>query len=136
MISGSRKIKNCAGFSLLEVVVAFVVLALVLGVLYQVFSSTARRADLVAQYHHAVLLADSKLTEIAADNRLPAGAATGEFDARYRWESHITPYRWNASTTAEEPGFVPYGITVRVFWQRHNKKRSVTMTTVRVRKAG
>ena len=79
------------GFSLLEVLVAFTILALTLGVLWQIFSATAQRATVVQDTHRAVMLAESKMSELALTDVVRAGADAGEVDATFRWQRHVEP---------------------------------------------
>ena len=132
MIRRPCNIRNCAGFSLLEVVVAFAILALALGTLYQIFSSTARRAVLVQQYSHAVLLADSKLTEIGTADALRKGIDAGEFDQQYRWERRIEPYPPYDGATDRPSPLIPYRVTVEIHWGQSEGQRSIALTTVRL----
>jgi general secretion pathway protein I len=54
------------GFSLLEVLVAFVILSLVATALFRLFSGALVNASAADDYTHAVLVAESALTEAAA----------------------------------------------------------------------
>ncbi|MBL6699470.1 MAG: type II secretion system protein, partial [Luminiphilus sp.] len=51
------------GFSLIEMLVALVVLSLSLGVLYQAAAGATRNVRVAAEYTEAVMLAESKLAE-------------------------------------------------------------------------
>ena len=63
------------GFSLLEVLVAFAILALSLGVLMQIFSRAMNTTALSGSYSLAVALAEAKLNSVGADIPLEAGRA-------------------------------------------------------------
>ena len=128
MISRSCNTRRCAGFSLLEVVVAFAILALALGVLWQIFSGAARRATMVQEYHRAVMLADSKMVELAAADILRPGTEGGEFDAHYRWQRRVEPYIAGDGSPRSTASHVPYAVTVEVRWGQ----RSIALTTVRL----
>ena len=121
---------KCAGFSLLEVVVAFVILALTLGTLYQIFSLAAQRAVLVQEYSHAVLLADAKLTE--AVDVSGAASEAGELDEKYRWERRIEPFALQEGSREQPSLLVPYRVTVEVRWGQSQGQRSIALTTVRL----
>ncbi|MBK8175513.1 MAG: prepilin-type N-terminal cleavage/methylation domain-containing protein [Rhodospirillales bacterium] len=79
-----------AGFTLLEVLVAFAVLAVLIVPILQVFGGgmgSTRTARTVAM---ATLLARSKLAEVAAARPLAVGEAEGTFeDAGFRWRASI-----------------------------------------------
>jgi general secretion pathway protein I len=132
MTSHSRKIAGCRGFSLLEVLVAFAILALSLGVLYQIFSSAAQRATLLQEYNRAVLLGETKLARIGVEEALVAGSRTGEFDERYRWTSLVEPVPTARRKDPQRVAMRPYRVTVKVDWGKRDQPRSVAFTTIRL----
>ncbi len=79
------------GFSLLELIVAFVVFALAFGFLMQIVSGSLRNARQSAHYTQAALLAQSRLAEMGAGELLKPGSESGRFDNRYRWRLDVTP---------------------------------------------
>ena len=81
------------GFSLLEVLVAFVILSLVATALFRLFSGALVNASAADDYTHAVLVAESALTEAAA--AVPLVETTGSGSAeegRISWTTHVTAY--------------------------------------------
>lgn len=83
-----------AGFSLLEVIVAFLVFALIATVVLAIVSRGLTGAEQTAQYQHAVMLAESLLDRAAAES-LPPGQHEGSYPGGYEWTLRIDP----------EPGF-------------------------------
>ena len=79
-----------AGFSLIEVLVAFVILALTLSVIMRIFSGGLRNVALAEDYSRAALLAESRLAELSVQPL--EGEAGGEFDGKYRWRSTVRPW--------------------------------------------
>jgi general secretion pathway protein I len=80
-----------AGFTVLEVLMAFVLLALTLGALLQVFSSGLRDAQLADEYARATMIAQSKLAGFTAAEALAEGAAAGRDDP-FDWTLTAVPY--------------------------------------------
>ena len=81
------------GFSLLEVLVAFVVLAVVGTVLSQLYSSSLRNAGAAEEWSRATLVAEGRLAQAAAAVPLKEGSATGsEDDGRINWTTRVEPY--------------------------------------------
>lgn len=81
------------GFSLLEVLVAFVILALVATALFRLFSGALGNMGAAEDYSRAALLAESVLAETAAAQPLREGATTGTADGgRYAWTAKVMPY--------------------------------------------
>jgi general secretion pathway protein I len=81
------------GFSLLEVLVAFVILALVGTVLSQLYSSSLRNAGAAEEWSRAELVAEGRLAAATAAIPLKEGSASGsEDDGRINWSTRIEPY--------------------------------------------
>ncbi|HOB65966.1 prepilin-type N-terminal cleavage/methylation domain-containing protein [Ottowia sp.] len=93
MIStGSRRRlrPRAGGFSLLEILVAFAIMALSLGALYKVMGNSARQAGHLSSQEGAVLLAESLLSAystIPADGVRDAGTSAG-----FEWQVSSAPY--------------------------------------------
>ena len=79
------------GFTLIEILVALTMFAVVGGSLLQLFSQGLRSARIAGEHEHAVLLARSKLTELQAYRELKPGSYKGTFDDDYRWQADLTP---------------------------------------------
>ena len=81
------------GFSLLEVLVAFVILALVVTALFRLFSGALVNASAADDYTHAVLVAESVLAEAAATVPLVEATNNGTADdGRIAWTTQVTAY--------------------------------------------
>ena len=81
------------GFSLLEVLVAFVILSLVATALFRLFSGALVNASAADDYTHAVLVAESVLAEAAAARPLVETTNSGSADdGRVSWTTHVTFY--------------------------------------------
>lgn len=115
------------GFSLLEVLVAFAILALTLGVLMNIFSGGLRNLGDGEQYTRAVLQAQSKLSEIGVSQPLTPGETSGEFGASSRWTTQITPVALTPSGNASL-----YQVDVTVQWGDGTKQRAVSLQTLKI----
>ena len=81
------------GFSLIEVLVAFVILALVATALFNLFSSSLNNASAAEEWSRAVQVAESRLASAAAARPLREATERGaEFDGRVKWETAVAPY--------------------------------------------
>jgi len=81
------------GYSLIEVIVAFAVLALALTLLLGTLSGGVRQVRESADAGRAALHAQSLLDTLGFDGPLTPGRSTGEFDeGRYQWELNIAPW--------------------------------------------
>jgi len=119
------------GFSLLEVLVAFSILALSLGVLLEIFSTALRGVGLSEHYSRAVLLAESRLADVGADIPLESGASDSGEEDGYRWQVRVTPY--SAEDLETGPGYrEPLLVSVLVSWEDLDRERRVSAETLRL----
>ncbi len=114
MTSNKRLIR---GFTLIEILVALIILGLSLGVIMQIFSAGLDRARKTEARAVAVQLAESKLAAIGIEEPLTEGVTDGQFDERFRWRVLVQPYRPAGDDTDETTALVhAYAVNVRVFW--------------------
>lgn len=85
--------KRQRGYSLLEVIVAFALLALALTLLLGSLSGAARQVHNADLRTRAMLHAQSLLAASGIEQPLQEGRAQGDWeDGRYRWELQVEPY--------------------------------------------
>ena len=127
------------GFSLLEVLAAFVILALVGTLLFRLFGASLNNAGAADDYSRAALFAESRLTAAAAVVPLREGSDQGlSDDGRYAWTSTVTPYVPPDSTPdqirfGEAAIVVLWRVGVTVTWPGTlGNERSLTLSTVRL----
>ena len=85
--------RNEAGFSVLEVLVAFIIVALVVTALFQLFGASLRNASGAGDWTRALLVAQSRLALEASTQPLrEASDAGAESDGRIAWRASVTPY--------------------------------------------
>ena len=91
----NRRVANKAmqGFSLLEILVAFTVLAMAMGVLMQIFSRGVNGATLADRYAKATMFAESKLASVGIEEALKETASAGKFDDDFSWALAVRPYQ-------------------------------------------
>ncbi len=121
------------GFTLLEVLVAFAVLAVSLGVLFQIFSTGTRASRAAEAYTHATLLAESKLAAVGIEEPLDEGERTGEFDNGFDWRVAVRPYRPDGQEADGPRSLLAYEVGVTVSWNGGGGEKSVPLTTLRLK---
>lgn len=121
------------GFSLLEILVAFAILSIFLGVLLNIFAGGVRSADLTGQYARAVQLAESLLASVGHDVTLEPKVMNGVADDIYRWRIVIEPY------TPPEPEWQPEKVQVQAFqvgvtihWPSGLSERQFALSSLRL----
>lgn len=81
------------GFSLIEVLVAFVILALVATALFRLFSSSLTNASVSEEWSRALQVAESHLAMASAAQPLKEASERGsDLDGRVQWETSVVPY--------------------------------------------
>jgi general secretion pathway protein I len=119
------------GFSLLEVLVAFAILSVSLGVLLQVFATGLRNTTLSEEYTLATLHAESLLAQLGTEIPLNEGIQEGQLDDTYAWRSTVVPYVAEG-VDPEMMDILAYQARVEVFWQGTRQTRSVMLETLRL----
>jgi general secretion pathway protein I len=85
--------KQQRGYSLIEVIVAFALLALAMTLLLGSLSGAARQVRTADAQGRAALHAQSLLTAAGIEAPLAAGRRQGDWEqGRYRWTLEVTPY--------------------------------------------
>jgi general secretion pathway protein I len=120
--------RQARGFTLIEILVALTVFALVGGTLLQLFHSGLKTARIATEHTHAALLARSKLAELQAFDRLQPGTDEGEFADGFRWQVVLSEL-----PELQQPGvtpLTPLALSLRVLWGTDDDERSVTVDSL------
>jgi len=119
------------GFSLLEVLVAFSILALSLGVLLRIFGGNGRLAGLAEEHSRAVVLAESVLAKAGVETPLQLGQTSGN-EAPFGWVIRVTPFTPPGEPLPEQLPFNAYWVEVAVEWGEGSELRSFNLNTLRL----
>nr|MCH9696616.1 prepilin-type N-terminal cleavage/methylation domain-containing protein [Gammaproteobacteria bacterium] len=80
------KIKSTqSGFSLLEILVAFTIMAISVTVLLEIFGKNTQIAFHSQNYTRAISLAESLLDSVGREEKLPDSGGSGDFDDQFNW---------------------------------------------------
>jgi len=110
------------GFTLLEILAAFTILALFVSAAFQAFSAGMGSSVRTLEYAKAQILAQSRLETMASSPSLTIGTEQGQ------WEpAGHTPLQWKTRVEPiEEAGLLTlFATTVEVSWPDENKADSV-----------
>ena len=78
-----------SGFTLLEVLVAFIVFVLIFGAVLEALGTAMRNTRRSSEVSIAALWAQSKLDTIGTIEEIDEGSESGDFDDKYRWQLDI-----------------------------------------------
>lgn len=116
-----RLLKQQHGFSLLEALVAFVILALALGVLAQIFGRGTQVLTLGQSANQAVIVAESLLASAASELR-GRDSARGR-DGEFEW--FLSGQRYDST------GLDLQQVIVEIRWQERGRSHDLTLTSLR-----
>ena len=118
-----------AGFTLLEVLVAFTLLAMTLTALLRLFGTSLHNTSLSEDYSYAILVAESALNRVITEQPLHEGQYHGEENEKYKWRAEISRIRHDDFSTNEPLAL--YKIILRVSWQDGEQVRQFQLATLR-----
>lgn len=124
------------GYTLIEVLVAFAVLALALTVLLGTLSGATRQVRWSADSGRAALHAQSLVAQVGVGEVLVAGSRGGELDAgRYRWLLEVEP--WMDPQAPAAPLSDPFGaqmmaLRLTVEWGEGGPRERLVVESLRL----
>ena len=115
---------SAAGFTLLEALIAFAILALALTALLQGAVSGLRTTQAAGRTEEALARARSRLAALEAAPIAP-GDQRGEDGGGFAWRTRIAP-------TETAGGLTLYAVSVSIGWQDGSTPREVRLETQRL----
>lgn len=122
----NRRTPGEGGFTLLETLVAIMILSVALVIVLELFSSNLRSTTFSENYSRGIFHARMKMEELLSQNIPTVDAEEGRFEDGFRWKTSLSPYG------EQEPGAGPaaYVATVEVFWEQGASAKSVTLSSL------
>ncbi|MEE8515756.1 MAG: type II secretion system protein [Alphaproteobacteria bacterium] len=118
------------GFTLLEVLVAFTVLAVSLGVLFEIFATGLGAARTSENLVRATQLAQSKLATVGVETPLAVGEQSGRFDDDFAWRVAVRPFADDSTEPERVRTTRAFEVAVTVSWDKGG--RSLRLATLRL----
>jgi len=120
------------GFTLLEIMVAFVIMGLVVGTLLQLFGSAMRSVALADEYSFAVQVAESRMEAVGSEIKVEKTTVSGQEEGTaYKWAVAMQPIELDEKQEEFSLSIEPYQVTVIVSWNSEGKQRQFTLTSLR-----
>ena len=124
-----RKYKNNDGFTLIETLVAIMLLAISLTIIMQLFSGGMRAVRLSNGYDRAVFYAQELIDEFLMAPRLSEEVRRGTFEDGYQWAVEILPMA--DATGARRPNrLTRFSIKATVQWPIDAGAKEIAMETI------
>jgi general secretion pathway protein I len=131
----TRRSEAGSGYTLIELLVAMMVLAMALVVLMRIFSTGLTAIGTSEGYVDALQLAESRLAAAGVVEPLRPGSQSGE-EGDYRWTELVESYEpedsSDALTRVDDWPVPAYLVTVTVAWQGAAGERSVDLSTLKL----
>jgi len=124
-----HKRQRQSGFTLIEVLVAFAVTALVLGAAMQAFAGGLTRDALLGEYREALSLAESELEKVGRDSPLTTGVVERSEDNGFHLRREVRPYAGMAQVSGVTQ---PYEVSVSVSWPGPEQPHRIQLVSVRL----
>jgi general secretion pathway protein I len=90
---------SASGFTLIEVLLAFVIFALSFSVVMEIIAGSMRNTVRARQYTEVALITQSVMDRVGLDIPLEAGVRANGESGVYRWDLQIGPFVGAADTT-------------------------------------
>ncbi len=123
-----RLLKKQNGFTLLEVIVAFALLATTVTVILQLFSSNLRVLSTSEDYVSAVVRAEAKMRDVLDEETITVGMSSETTADGYRMETTVS--KVFERRTRDLP-FEVLEIGVKLSWRGPVTERSMTLKTMK-----
>ncbi|QGU32009.1 type IV pilus modification PilV family protein [Thermochromatium tepidum] len=124
--------RSQGGFSLLEVLVAFAILALSLGVLLGIFARATSATIASAQYSQAATLAESLLNRVGYEITLEEGSVSGDTENGFSWELTLVEMDLADEFPTSTPPVRAYRVNAIVLWFDAGRPRRLMLSTLKL----
>ncbi|MDQ6647042.1 MAG: prepilin-type N-terminal cleavage/methylation domain-containing protein [Pseudomonadota bacterium] len=130
MKAGNLKSRQrAAGFSLLEVIAAIMLLAIAFTALMKVAGASISLTQNAAAHSEAAMWARSRLDSAFVGEPIKPGSSSGQFNQNFRWQLDVTP--WHPGTAPNAP-LRMYQLDLDVMWGPATHPRSAHFRTLRL----
>jgi len=125
------------GFTLLEVLLAFIIFALSFATVLEIMSGSMRSTVRARDYSEAALLAQSLMDTVGTEFPLQDGVFQGEAGDGYRWTVDIRPFEPQTAEEdyvnqlAQNSGTLLFWVDVDLEWGAEPRAGSAHFTTIR-----
>lgn len=126
-----RQRRQTRGFSLLEILVAFSILSLSLGVMFQIYSRGARITSLSRDYADAVIVAETELARLDEEGKIEPGTISKTVQDRFTSQRRVTVYE-DPHPAQFKTSHSLVKVEVEVSWMTLGQPHSLTLKTMRM----
>jgi general secretion pathway protein I len=121
------------GFTLLETLVAMMILSIALVVIFQQFSGALNAGHISESHTRAVWHAREKMEELLLHEILSEEIREGDFEDGYRWWYRIEKTAIDSQSNPE--GVATFTVSVRVSWELGQKTKHMDISALALAKS-
>jgi general secretion pathway protein I len=129
MIENRKRPAPGRGFTLIEILIAFAILAVAFAGLLRAFSGCLQATMRAERYGEAVLLARSVLERVGSEIVIQAGEQSGRGEDGAAWSVRMRPLEVPGERNEQASPYLPYEVVVTVVVPR---QQPITLTTLRL----
>ena len=122
------------GFTLIEVLVAVIILTICLVVVMELFSGGLRSGRVSDEYIHAIYHAREKMEDILTASELAPGSDSGEFADGLSWNVDIKAIEDEKGKPFPNKNYGLFQINLKVSWLDGMKERHFSLSTIQIAK--
>ena len=135
-MSKKKKPRSKAGFTLLEVLLAVVILGVSLTTILLQFQTALRAGSISQERTNAVIYAKEKLESLKIEDELSESSQSGTFENGYEWETEVSLYEYEEEDQEEDISYEDlrhetYKLRAAVKWNSGINKRQVELITLK-----
>jgi general secretion pathway protein I len=128
--------RTSGGFTLLEVMLAFVIFALSFATVLEIMAGSMRSVRRSGEDTEVALLAQSIMDQVGTEIPIEAGEFSGVGMDRYQWQLGIYLYDTSSENMgsielAEMSGVELYWVDLNINWESGSRQREMSFSTLR-----
>jgi len=125
--------KKQSGFTLLEVLIAFTMLAVIFATTMEIIAGSARNTRKASDNTLVALYAQSKLDELGLLEKLEEGSSDGDFDDNTNWSLDVVPFDvpYEGDVNQDFSAVELMEVTLIVTTERGGRQRHTEFKTLR-----
>jgi general secretion pathway protein I len=121
------------GFTLMETLVAMMILSIALVIIFQQFSAAMNSGHISGSYTRAIFHAREKMDELLLYETLSEEIQEGDFGDGYRWRYRIEQVKTDSLLNPE--GLSSFTITVWVSWEQGRSTKHMDISALTIAKS-
>ncbi|TDR20801.1 type IV pilus modification PilV family protein [Marinicella litoralis] len=129
-----QSLRQSSGFTLIEVIASFTILAMTFMVVLEILSNSSANTIKSSERTQISLMAQSKMDEVGIIIPVEEGTVSGDFDDKHSWYISIEPFEVPYEGNVEM-SFAPvelFKVSLNIVWfDNRGEHRSAVFTTLK-----